>query len=186
VANTPGFGDDPSRVPAIIIGTSLLFGGPAISSGYAAAETTIYSLSARCLLSPVCAGIIFGVGNQAAKNVASTSECPPQTRGLLPAPITQLHHIFPQAQRFRNYFTARGINIDLYTVELEMQTHLSGVHGRGGFVGPGNVTLPGRWNARWEDFISANPQATAREVYQFAGQLMDEFGLSGQPIVPYR
>jgi hypothetical protein len=36
------------------------------------------------------------------------------------------------------------------------------------------------------EFIEANPNATAKEVYQFGGKLMDQFGLSNLPIVPYR
>jgi hypothetical protein len=103
---------------------------------------------------------------------------------LLEAPKMHRHHIFPQG--FRSWFARRGIDIDLYTVELSSGTHLSGVHGEGGFVGPGNVNLPGRWNALWQAFKDANPNATAKEVYQFAGQLMDQFGLSGLPIVPYK
>ena len=34
-------------------------------------------------------------------------------------------------------------------------------------------------------WIFDNPDATSKEIYQFAGQLMDEFGLSDLPIVPY-
>lgn len=34
--------------------------------------------------------------------------------------------------------------------------------------------------------IEANPNATAKEVYQFGGKLMDEFGLSNLPMFPYR
>jgi hypothetical protein len=103
---------------------------------------------------------------------------------LLAPPKMHNHHIFPQ--RFREWFAARGINIDQYTVTLSRGTHLGGVHGRGGYVGPGNTTLPGQWNSLWDDFIRANQGATAKEIYQFAGQLMDDFGLSGLPIVPYR
>lgn len=68
---------------------------------------------------------------------------------------------------------------------LEEATHLSGVHGGGGFVGPGGVVMPGGWNSLWESWISQNSAATAKEIYQFGGYLMDMFGLSGLPIVPY-
>ena len=63
---------------------------------------------------------------------------------------------------------------------------LGGIHGSGGFVGPGNVNLPGQWNSYWQAFIDAHPQATAKEAYQFGGYLMDLFGLTGLPIVPYQ
>lgn len=46
--------------------------------------------------------------------------------------------------------------------------------------GAGN--MPGRWNPRWRDFISQNPNAEAKEIYQFAGKVLDEFGLSHLPI----
>jgi hypothetical protein len=52
-------------------------------------------------------------------------------------------------------------------------------HGRG--VGD----MPGRWNDRWQAFIDANPNATATDVFQCGGRLMDEYGLSGLPIVPF-
>ena len=51
---------------------------------------------------------------------------------------------------------------------------------------PGDTELPGKWNAAWEAFIKNNPRATSKEIYQFAGQLMDEFGLSSLDIVPYK
>lgn len=106
-------------------------------------------------------------------------------RRLLPAPRVHYHHIFPQQEELAAWFARKGIDIDPYTVPLEETTHLAGVHGRGGFVGPGDIPLPGRWNQRWMEFVRENPRATLKEIYQFAGQLMDEFGLSGLPIVPY-
>ncbi|HXG45260.1 MAG TPA: DUF2380 domain-containing protein, partial [Gemmatimonadales bacterium] len=87
------------------------------------------------------------------------------------------HHIFPQ--QFRRFFQSKGIDIDQFTVRIGETTHLKGVHGRG----LGN--MPGGWNARWSEFIDANPGATPKDIYQFAGRLMDEFGLSGLPIAPY-
>jgi hypothetical protein len=87
------------------------------------------------------------------------------------------HHIFPE--QFRSLFEKAGIEIDNFTVPLTESTHLKGVHGRG--LGD----LPGGWNGRWSDFFSANPNATATEIYQFGGRLMDEFGLSGLLISPY-
>ena len=103
---------------------------------------------------------------------------------LLKAPAMQNHHIFPQ--KYRDWFAKRGINIDNYTVSLSSATHLAGVHGKGGFVGPGNANLPGRWNQRWDQWIRNNPNASAKEIFQFGGSLMDEFGLNKLPIVPYK
>ncbi len=125
-----------------------------------------------------------GVGVVANSAVRVGQQAEPHVRGLLESSKTQLHHIFPQ--HFRTWFANRGIDIDNYAVSLERVTHLTGIHGRGGFVGPGNVLLPGKWNARWKAFIQQNPNATAKEIYQYAGQLMDEFGLNRLPIVPYK
>ena len=77
------------------------------------------------------------------------------------------HHIFPQ--QFRRFFQNKGVDIEQFTVRIGDTTHLKGVHGRG----LGN--MPGRWNARWAEFIDANPGATSKEIYQFGGRLMDEF-----------
>lgn len=99
-------------------------------------------------------------------------------RALLANPRIHRHHIMPQ--RFRDFFEARGIDIDQFTVELTEGRHLRSIHGRG------DAITPGGWNRRWQDFIQDNPNASAREVYQHAGRLMDEFGLRDLPIVPYR
>jgi hypothetical protein len=90
----------------------------------------------------------------------------------------QRHHIFPQA--FRERFEKKGIDIHRYTVEMTEGEHLQGVHGRG------NLLTPGRWNERWDKFFLENPDPTAVQIYQFGGKLMDEYGLSNRPIVPYR
>lgn len=43
--------------------------------------------------------------------------------------------------------------------------------------------MPGRWNARWGEFLETKPGIA--ETYQFAGTLMDEFGLNGLPMHRY-
>jgi hypothetical protein len=91
--------------------------------------------------------------------------------------VEHKHHIFPQA--FRGWFAEKGIDVDDYTVAIDSATHLRGVHGRG--LGD----LPGRWNARWAQFIFRNPEANAAEIGQFASELMQEFGLDNLPIEPY-
>jgi Predicted lipoprotein of unknown function (DUF2380) len=88
------------------------------------------------------------------------------------------HHLLPQ--QHRRFFRRAGIDIDKYTVELGEKAHLSGVHGRG------DGAVPGRWNERWHEFVEANPQATADEIFQHMRSLMAEFGLSDLPIIPYR
>jgi len=97
---------------------------------------------------------------------------------LLESPKMAKHHIFPQ--QFKNLFKSKGINIDDFTVSVPQNTtHLKGLHGKG------FNNLPGQWNARWSDFIKNNPNATAKDFYQFGGKLMDEYGLSGLTINSY-
>jgi len=61
------------------------------------------------------------------------------------------------------------------------------LHGNGGFVGPGDKIIPAKkWNDLWIDFFKDNSNPSAKEIYQFAGQMMDDFGLSRLPIVPYK
>lgn len=96
----------------------------------------------------------------------------------LPPARLQDHHIFPQT--FRRYFEQNGINIDQHTITLGSNNHLRGIHGRG--IG----SMPGRWNDRWRNFIENNPNASQREIYQFGGRLMDEYGLTNYRIHPYR
>ena len=51
--------------------------------------------------------------------------------------------------------------------------HMNIIHGKGG------------WNQKWMDFIDNNPNATSKDIYQFAGKMMDDYGLSGYTIHPY-
>ncbi len=97
---------------------------------------------------------------------------------LLPTPKMDDHHIFPQ--QFKKFFEQKGINIDNYTVSVGEVTHLKGLHGRG------NAGLPGRWNQRWKQFIQINPTAESKDIYQFAGSLMDEYKLGGFSIHGYK
>ncbi len=107
-------------------------------------------------------------------------------RGVLalPAPSKwHKHHIFPK--QFKEWFENKGIDIDAFTIKLEVNTHLRGVHGKGGFVGAGSKKLLGYWNKKWQRFINNNKGASPEEIYQFAGKLLDEFGLGDVSIGPY-
>jgi len=89
------------------------------------------------------------------------------------------HHIMPR--QFEKFFGARGINIDEFTVSVDHAvTHLKAIHGRGNMG-----QMPGRWNTVWGDWIKANPNATATEIYQQAGRMMDDFGINHLKIHPY-
>jgi hypothetical protein len=102
----------------------------------------------------------------------------PVAKALLDRVKIHLHHIFPQT--FAAQFKQLGIDIHKYTVPISKGEHLKDVHGKG------NAQVPGGWNHRWEEFFKQKQgMATPLEAYQFAGKLMDEYGLSGRPIVHY-
>jgi uncharacterized lipoprotein (TIGR02269 family) len=83
------------------------------------------------------------------------------------------HHVFPRA--FREWFARSGIDIDEWTMPLEVEKHRS-IH-RGANGGP--------WNAAWDKFIQAHLDPPPKEeIYRYAGQLIYEFELFG-PVVPY-
>jgi hypothetical protein len=41
------------------------------------------------------------------------------------------------------------------------------------------------WTTRWKRWIDVHPNATATEVYQQAGRMLDEAGISHLPFVRY-
>lgn len=91
------------------------------------------------------------------------------------------HHIIPKfrgkSKRYADFISARGINVDDYTITVgagKGGTHMNLLHGKGG------------WNQRWIEFIDNNPDATAKDIYQFAGKMMDDYGLNGYVIHPYK
>jgi len=85
----------------------------------------------------------------------------------------EMHHIFPR--EFKKWFGLKGIDIDQYTLPLEVEEHRS-LH-KGALGGP--------WNAAWREWILKNNGAQQPEIHQFAGKLIYDFGLFGR-IVPYR
>jgi RHS repeat-associated protein len=101
---------------------------------------------------------------------------------LLAPPTTIRHHVFnvfrgnsPKSDGYRQFFVDRQIDVHNYVVEIPEAMHKKFIH-----------TAGNNWTTRWKQWIDANPNASAKEVYQFAGQLMDEYGLAGLPIVPYK
>jgi uncharacterized lipoprotein (TIGR02269 family) len=86
------------------------------------------------------------------------------------------HHLFPQAQQFRAWFTERGINIHEWTMLLPAEVHLR-IH-RGADGGP--------WNAAWRQFYEANQHRVVprEELFRKAFELAFRFDIVG-PIMPY-
>ncbi|WP_451968101.1 SitA6 family polymorphic toxin lipoprotein [Archangium violaceum] len=85
------------------------------------------------------------------------------------------HHLFPQAQEFRQWFTDRGINIHEWTMRIPEQVHTRIHQGANG----------GLWNQAWRQYINASPGYVAREVLiSKAFELSLRFDIAG-PIRPY-
>lgn len=94
--------------------------------------------------------------------------------------ITNDHHIIPafrgKSKPYADFIAARGIDVDQFTITVNAGKggmHMNFIHGKGG------------WNQKWMEFIDNNPNATAKDIYQFAGKMMDDYGLSGYEIHPY-
>ena len=96
----------------------------------------------------------------------------------LAAPVMHQHHLMPR--QFKEFFGERGIDIDAHAISLGEKSHLTGVHGKG----LGN--MPGGWNKEWAGWISKNPNASAKDVYQQLGTMMDRYKINDLPIHPYK
>ncbi|HYO51251.1 TIGR02269 family lipoprotein [Archangium sp.] len=85
------------------------------------------------------------------------------------------HHLFPQAQEFREWFNRCGINIHQWTMLVPEQVHLR-IH-RGANGGP--------WNDAWRQVMRTSPSLVPKEVLiRKAFELTLRFDIAG-PIMPY-
>jgi uncharacterized lipoprotein (TIGR02269 family) len=87
------------------------------------------------------------------------------------------HHLFPQAQEFRDFFRDNGIDIHAWTMVIPAHVHLR-IHrglGRGG-----------AWNDAWRQFMIANQgrKVSQEEMLGKAFELAFRFDIVG-PIAPY-
>ena len=83
------------------------------------------------------------------------------------------HHVLIQA--LRAWFAARGIDdIDKFLISLPAGLHrlkaFGGIH-----------TGENSWNAEWMRFKNAFPNATPKEIFDFARQLVKKFKIDGFP-----
>ncbi|MBN1207084.1 MAG: TIGR02269 family lipoprotein [Myxococcaceae bacterium] len=85
----------------------------------------------------------------------------------------EMHHLFPK--EFKEWFREKGIDIDQYTMPLEVEEHRRIHRGKDG----------GPWNEAWRKYIENNPNALKPEIEKYAGQLIYEFRLYGL-VVPFR
>ncbi len=90
---------------------------------------------------------------------------------LATAKNIERHHILPQ--KYRRWFAERGIaNIDDFTIELQRMTHGDATYGR-------TPNVYGSWNDAWLTFKTAHPNATPSEIFHFAEELLDVYGIKG-------
>ncbi len=82
-----------------------------------------------------------------------------------------LHHLLPQEHRKWFAGGGRNLNVDNFAVDLTEGDH-SALH-----------TM--KWNKKWETYIKANPNATAKDVLKQMEKMRKEFKIDKLPIVPY-
>jgi RHS repeat-associated protein len=92
---------------------------------------------------------------------------------------TVSHHIFnafrgTAATKYRNFFKNLGIEVDKHTVKIPESLHKF-LHRAGN-----------NWTTQWKNWIDANPNATAKDVFQQAGKMMDETGINKLPISTHK
>jgi RHS repeat-associated protein len=83
---------------------------------------------------------------------------------------TEMHHLLPQAVRFRKFFERAGLNIEDFRIPLDAAKHRlnpGGVHTNSG----------GNWNRVWDDFFKGNPNATRQEILDQLASMRRDFGI---------
>ena len=120
-------------------------------------------------------------GIDCAHKVGEGNEITDPSRLLEVTREPQDHHIIPafrgKSKKYADFIKKLGIDVNQFTITIsggKGGMHMNFIHGKG------------KWNQKWMDFIDNNPNATAKDVFQFAGKMMDDYGLSGLTIHPYR
>ena len=100
---------------------------------------------------------------------------------LLPAPKMVKHHIFNKfrgqsivSEKYREFFKNHKINVDDFSISIPETMHRSKIH-----------AAKNNWTTEWKVWIDRNPNATTKEVYQKAGEMMDRYGVNHVPIIKY-
>ena len=83
---------------------------------------------------------------------------------------TEIHHLLPQAKRFKKFFERAGLDIEDFKIPLNRARHRlnpGGLHTNSG----------GNWNRVWDDFFRANPNATRQEILDQLARMRRDFGI---------
>ncbi|MBA8889701.1 RHS repeat-associated protein, partial [Dokdonella fugitiva] len=84
--------------------------------------------------------------------------------------VVELHHLLPQAKRFKNFFKRAQLDIEDFKIPLDRATHRlkpDGIHTRDG----------GDWNKVWDRFFEANPNATRDQIIRQLERMRRDFGI---------
>jgi len=168
------------KFPTSRAGITLMASGPIGSA--ASKAGTILRISTNSVVN------VFKVGMKAAKIRTEKTVKIFDVKGndistiLLPKPKMVKHHLFnkfrgqsQKSQHYRDFFANYEIKVDQYCVEIPATFHREQIHRAGN-----------NWTTRWKQYIDNNPDATTRDVYQFAGQLMDEYSINHLSVIKYR
>jgi len=75
------------------------------------------------------------------------------------------HHMLPQTENFRGFFERAGINVHDPKYGSWWQKGPDGTHQK----------LSNEYNARWEKFISKNPNASQEQIHNFANETAEKY-----------
>jgi hypothetical protein len=82
----------------------------------------------------------------------------------------EMHHLLPQAKRFRKYFENTGLDVEDYQIPLEKWRHRLkpyGVHTNSG----------GNWNKVWKQFFKDFPKANKEQILKQLNKMRKDFGI---------
>ncbi len=91
-------------------------------------------------------------------------------KAVLNAAKTEMHHLLPQAKRFRKHFERAGLDVEDFKIPLDKAKHRlkpNGIHTNGG----------GNWNKAWDKFFRDNPAANKDLILDYLRKLRGEFGI---------
>lgn len=84
--------------------------------------------------------------------------------------VIEMHHLLPQAKRFRKFFKAAGLDIEDFKIPLDKAKHR---------LKPGGIhTIDGgNWNKEWDDFMEQFPNANKEQILEHLEKLRAKFGI---------
>ncbi len=81
-----------------------------------------------------------------------------------------MHHLLPQAKRFKKYFKKAGLDIEDFKIPLDKAKHRlkpNGVHTKQG----------GNWNKQWDNFFEKFPEASKEQILEQMSNMRQALGI---------